>query len=178
MKNIMPRWLVCTLLFFCCAFFVLFIICIREYPKFDVDYSDLTREELTFQSYEEKPGAETGPTYYIHFKEYPDPFRIDNITSKKVNKQVLKSLNENQKLLVYYTQDAESHYKEICELKTYATPILTLSNYIRVNQNNQLAGMVFSPIMIVSTLLIIAAGRREAKRNETTARAQSVYDAK
>ncbi len=131
---------------------ILFLCCFHNYKKFDIDYDDVTHEKLTFISYEKKSRGKTGDLYEFHFAEYSQPLIVDGITSSVLDKIALKELEENQKLDVYYIQEAS---KEICELKSASTTLLSLSDYVNENQNNEIIGMILFPILAFSTIFLI-----------------------
>ena len=135
----------------------LLINCITSYSDFDINYSDLVFQELTFERCDRIPQGKSGYAYDIYFKEYEKPFRIDSIASKKVDKVALKLLAENQTIQVYLHQQSygNSDYYEICEMFYNETEILSLSNYVKANQNNQIIGMILCPLLILSSSFLL-----------------------
>ena len=72
-----------TILSLCSVLFSwLFINCINLYNSFDVQYSELVSEKLTFNRYETIPMAKSGDIYEIYFEEYNHPFEVSSITQK------------------------------------------------------------------------------------------------
>lgn len=138
-------------------FAFLLINCITNYSDFDINYSDLIFQELAFVRYERIPQGKSSYAYDIYFKEYEKPFRIDSIASKKVDKVALKLLTEGQVIQVYLHQQSyeNSDYYEICEMFYNNTEILSLSNYVEVNQNNQIVGMIVCPLLILSCSFLL-----------------------
>ena len=160
-KNMRMGILFCFVLF---VFFLglgisLFFNSISLYPQYSINYDDLFYEELTFNRYETKryvSGKSIGYKYEIYFEEYEKPFIINTITNKKLNKTALTNLEENDIIKVYYRQDFSKKYEhEICEISNDSTILLSLSDYVRLNQNNQITGMIFGPIFILCNLFLI-----------------------
>ena len=71
-----------------------------------------------------------------------------------MDKTSLASLEENDIIKVYYRQDLSKKY-EICEMSRDSTILLRLSDYVQLNQNNQIAGMIVFPICIFGSLFLI-----------------------
>ncbi len=136
-------------------FVFLFFNCLNEYKKYDISYEELVYEKLTFDRYERIIKSKGGDTFEIYFEEYDVPFEIDNITQKELNKKELKDLKDGEKLDVYYRENDSKKYEyEICEMKSQDVTYLEFSNYISVNRNNEILGMIISPILvIISTFL-------------------------
>ena len=116
---------------------VLLFGCIRNYSKFDADNLSFVHEELTFEKFEERHGR-SGWYFVFHFKEYDEPFRILTVTSKIVNKANLRSLAENDILDVTFCKD----FGDICDISCNGVMVLSLSDYVKANQNNQIIGII------------------------------------
>ena len=126
------------------------------YNEFDLDYGDLTYEELTFDRFEKKRAYKSSIRYEIYFNEYDKPFEISTISNKKLDKEALKSLNEGAIIKVYYCDTSNRNYDyEICEFSSESTMILSLADYVKTNQNNQIAGMIVCPILILISAFLI-----------------------
>lgn len=137
-------------------FTLLFYDSISDYSEFDVDYSDLMYEELSFERYEKIPGYKGHYKYVIYFDEYEKPFEISSIADKKLDKAALDQLTENERLGVYYRETSSEKYQyEICEINHNSTTLLILSDYRETNQSNQILGMIVCPIMIVLSLFML-----------------------
>ncbi len=126
------------------------------YAEFDLDYSDLNYEELTFQRFEQKKGYKSITQYEIYFDEYKKPFEISTITNKKLDKEALKNLKNGEIIKVYYCNTSNKNYDyEICEFRSDSMVLLGLTDYVKTNQDNQVAGMIVCPIlMLISAFLI------------------------
>lgn len=137
-------------------FLFLFFNCIRLYQKFDsITYDDLYHEEVTFDRFKKISKGKGGAVYEIHVKEYANPFQVDNISSKKLNKTSLKELKENEKLQIYFSESSHKDYDYVlCEVSRDTDVLLSLSDYIKTNRNNQLLGMIISPILVLSCALL------------------------
>ncbi|MBO5715979.1 MAG: hypothetical protein J6S23_06260 [Clostridia bacterium] len=126
------------------------------YSEFDLDYSDLTYEELTFDRFEKKRAYKSSTRYEIYFNEYDKPFEISTITNKKLDKSALSGLKENEVMKVYYREASSKNYDYvICEIKTDTVTLLSLADYVETNQNNQVAGMIVCPILMLMSLFLI-----------------------
>lgn len=137
-------------------FTLLFFDSISDYSEFDVDYSDLMYEELSFERYEKIQGYKRHYKYVIYFDEYEKPFEISSIADKKLDKAALDQLTENERLGVYYRETSSEKYQyEICEINHNSSTLLSLSDYRETNQNNQILGMIVCPIMIVVSLFML-----------------------
>lgn len=132
---------------------ILFLNCFHNYKKFDIDHDDVTHEQLTFISCDKKSYGKGGDLYNFYFTEHSEPLIVDSITSSALDKTALKELKENQKLDVCYIPDS----KEICELKSASTTLLSLSDYVKENRNNEFLGMILIPILVFCTLIPIVA---------------------
>lgn len=161
-KNMKMSILFCLVLFmfFLVLGICLFINSISLYSQYGINYDDLFYEELTFNRYETKryaSGKAIGYKYEIYFEEYEKPFIINTITNKKLNKTALANLEKADIIKVYYHQDFSKKYEyEICELSYQSTILLSLSDYVRLNQNNQIAGMILFPIFTLGSLFLIS----------------------
>ena len=134
----------------------LFFNCVERYSQFDVEYSDLKHERLTFVQYEKIKMGKGGYAYKIFFQEYEEPFLIDNITIKRVDRWALESLPKNRVVEVYFEESSNRNYKyEICEMSSQTIIPLSLDGYIGANQDNQILGMIFLPIMTVLSLFFV-----------------------
>lgn len=161
-KNMRFGIIFCILLFlffFGLGIFISFNS-ISLYLQYDISYDDLFYEELTFNRYETKryaSGKAIGYKYEIYFEEYEKPFIINTITNKKLNKTALANLAENDIIKVYYRKDLAKKYEyEICEIRHSSTILLSLSDYIKLNKNNQIVGMFLGPIYIIGNLFLIS----------------------
>ena len=139
---------------FLCAialFGSLFISSLQSYPTFDIEYSDLTHDRLTFVKHEEVPMAKAGTMYKIYFKESSTPFVISHIVDNSVNLRELRRLEENQKVDVYYMQ--RNGDNTICEMTCDSIILLSLSDYVKDNQHNHLVAIVFFPVLVVAYII-------------------------
>ena len=122
----------------CCTIIAVFLVyCMRNYSKFDEDNLTFLREKLTFVKYEERH-SRSGWYFIFHFKEYEKPFRIFTVTSKAVNKENLSSLIENDILDVTFCKE----FDDICEISCNGVMILSVSDYAKANQSNQIIGII------------------------------------
>ena len=145
-------------------FAFLFFNCIASYSKFDVSYGDLVYRELTFDRYEKKPQGKSGYAYDIYFKEYDDPFQIDSIARKKVSGEALEQLVEWTMVKIYTTESSSRNYEyEICEMSQQNQMVLSLSDYVEANQENQIVGMIVCPLMVLDGLFLIWVTSRLSK---------------
>lgn len=136
--NIRLRIITIAIFLLCMTIIAVFLFgCIRNYFKYDEDNLSLVHEALTFEKYEERHGR-SGWYFVLHFKEYEDPFRIFTVTSKVMNEASLRRLTENDTLDVTFCRE----FDDICELSCNDIVILSLSNYIKANRNNQIIGMI------------------------------------
>ena len=133
-----------------------FFNCIKAHSEFDVDYSDLIYEELTFDQYEKVGAGKSGHAYKIYFREYKEAFRVDAITRKKLDEEALDDLAQNVRVEVYFcaTSSKQCEYK-ICEMRCDGVVLLTLDDYIAVNQNNQVIGMIVCPILALCGFFLV-----------------------
>lgn len=149
--------IIITILGLCAGLFTwLFFNCINLYNSFNVQYDDLIYEELTFNKYEKIFKGKGGSLYEIYFDEYDKPFEISGITQKALNKDALNELEKSMIVEVYYLEsDSKSYTYEICEMKKNSLKFLSLSNYKKVNQDNQIIGMVMCPLMVLCNSALI-----------------------
>ena len=122
---------------------------IESYTEYDYSYDELSREKLTFISYEEVSLSKGGRLYKLYFAEYTKPLVVNNIAAKKLDKKALMNLEANQILEVYFTNEAS---KDICEINVDAQTLLSLSDYNRVMQNNQTLGIILFPSILLAVL--------------------------
>ena len=142
--TIIIIFLVCTVII--AAFF---FDCIRDYSEYRENNLNLTREKLTFEKYERRHNR--GGWYFdLYVKEYEKPFRINTITSKGLDKTELSKLTEGDLLHIAFSQN----FDEICEINSSNLIILSTSNYLKANRNNEVIGMVFLPFMFFCVLFL------------------------
>ena len=151
MKKNITR--MCFLIVFLFLFFIfLFINCIISYSAYDLDYSELRCEELTFVKYEQVHRASDE----VYFKEYEQPFKLNSIADKKLDKAALAQIAENESVTVYYRDISFKHFEhEICEIRHGNSVLLRLSDYTQTNQSNQFAGIVLCLIIILICLFLL-----------------------
>lgn len=126
------------------------------YNEFDLDYGDLTYEELTFDRFEKKRSGKSSWRYEIYFDEYDKPFEISTITNKKLDKKALEGLMNGEIIKVYYCDTSNRNYDyEICEFSSDSTVLLSLADYVETNQDNQIAGMIVCPILMLMCAFLI-----------------------
>lgn len=137
-------------------FAFLFFYCIFSYSNFDIEYSDLIYGELTFDRYEKLYRYKGGDQYEIYFEEFEEPFDISPVLNKKIDKKKLELLTAGEEISLFYRESSSKNYKyEICEISHNSTAILSLSDYVKVNKNNQILGMIFCPIMVIMALFMV-----------------------
>jgi hypothetical protein len=142
--TIIIIFLVCTVII--AAFF---FDCIRDYSEYRENNLNLTREKLTFEKYERRHNR--GGWYFdLYVKEYEKPFRIDTITSKGLDKAKLSSLADGDLLHIAFSQN----FGEICEISGKNLMILSASDYVKANRNNEVIGMVFLPFVFLCILFL------------------------
>lgn len=137
----------------------MFVYCffgsIKAHSEFALEYDDLRYADLTFNHYERVGVGKSGHEYKIYFKEYAEPFQVDQITVKKFNEKELKRISDQAVLRVYYQESFSKKYEyRICEMHHENVALLTLDDYIRVNQNNQVIGMIVAPILALCGLFL------------------------
>ena len=127
----------------------MFINSIQAYSRFDISYDELKYEQLTFKKYEVVKKYKAGTTYEIYFEEYEEAFCVGSITQKELNKTAaVKELSVGKKIEIYYRASNSTNYIfDICEMKDADNLFLALEDYKSVNQNNQIIGMIISPVM-------------------------------
>ena len=132
------RIIIVAIFLVCTTIIAVFLLgCIRDYFKFDEDNLNFVHEELTFEKYEERHGR-SGWYFVLHFKEYEEPFRIFTVTSKAVNIANLRRLTSNDVLDVTFCKE----FDDICEISCNGVTILSVSDYAKANQNNQIIGII------------------------------------
>lgn len=126
-----------------------FFDCIRDYSEYSEDNLNLTSEELTYEKYEKRHNR--GGWYFdLYVKENIEPFRIDTITSKGLNKVNLSKLTDGDLLRISISQN----FGEICEISCNEVVILSASDYVQANRNNEIIGLVFLPIVFLCVLFL------------------------
>lgn len=136
------------------VFVFLFVNCVISYNGYDLDYDDLKFAELTFKSYKKVDGARSAEWYEIFFTEYEKPFEIDSISEDGVDEKALDALGNDETVKVYYRDNSSKKYDfEICEMQGGAGVIISLSDYIKYNQNNQILGMILFAVFAVGVLI-------------------------
>lgn len=134
-----------------CSGFIatLFFDCIHDYLEYSEDNLDLTREELTFVRYEKRHNR--GGWYFdLYVKEYEEPLHINTISSNGLNKHNLSELAEDDMLVIAFSQN----FGGICEIYCNDTVILSVSDYLNAQRNNEMIGMVFLPLVLLCVLFI------------------------
>lgn len=138
------------------AYIFLLTNIIETYYNFDIDYDDLLYEELSFDKFEKIERRRSSDIYNVYFKEYDEPFLINPNTNRAVNVEVLESLKENTRVSVYYSETSNRGYEYvICEMNYNTHSIIKLSNYVKMNQDNQVTGMIVSTAMAIGCLLLV-----------------------
>ena len=126
-----------------------FFDCIHDYSEYSEDNLNLASEELTFEKYEERHNR--GGWYFdLYVKENEEPFRIDTITSKGLNKGNLSKLIDGDLLRISISQN----FGEICEISCNEVVILSASDYVKANRNNEIIGMIFLPFIFLCVLFL------------------------
>lgn len=140
-------------LIFCLLLFIFFLFlfcnCLELYPSYDITYDDLISEDLTFLSFEKRSWGKGRYFYDLFFEEYTEPFEISSVAVMRLDKNALNGLKQYDTVHVYYQSLGEFR---ICELTCGTTVLLKLSDYVEVNQNNQILGMAVSPLAMLATL--------------------------
>lgn len=170
-KKLEMIFLIFCFLLFLAFGIVMFSNSVSLYLKFDVDYNDVYYEELTFDRYEIEvvryaggTTIHTEHTYEIYFKEHENPFVVDSISKREFDKDFLPQIEEGSIMKVYYLESSSKKYDyEICEISCDSKVLLNLSDYVRLNQNNQIVGMVLFPIMTVMGFYIVIDTARISK---------------
>ena len=151
-KVVIVFFLVVSFLFFCFTLDSKKVKAgeINNYQKYNITYEDLNYEKLTFDRYEQIVRTKSGDTYEIYFVEYDDPFEIDGITQRELDKKQLDYLESGDKVEVYYRKgDSKKYTFEICELKNDDATYLEFSDYLSVNKANEITGLIVCPILIL-----------------------------
>lgn len=131
----------------------LFVNCVISYNEYDLDYGDLKYAELTFKSYRKIDGAKSSEWYEIFFTEHEKPFQIDSISEKGVDEKALEKLSNYETVKVYYRDNSSKKYDfEICEMQSGSGVIFGLSDYVKLNRNNQILGMIITSVMALGVL--------------------------
>ena len=108
-------------------FFAFFLCnCVYLYSAYDVEYRDLTYLPLTFDRYEKLDQGKYGPVYRIYFKEYAEPFGLNRIANRNLDKVLLDELAEGTLTKVYFCEKSSrfSNY-EICEISCHDGMLLS-----------------------------------------------------
>lgn len=152
MKNKVGIWFIIVLMLICTGLFTfMFVNSINLYSYFDLTYDDVIYEELTFLDYDSN-----GELKEVYVKEYETPFLIDSISFSSFDIKTLEKLDSNEVIKVYYIETSTKDYQyELCEVKVNNTYLLTLQDYVKENRNNQRLGMVISPVLIISAMVLI-----------------------
>lgn len=147
--NIIRLAVIAIILALAIFFVVLFFNCIHLYGKLDAERLDFAPQSLTFEKYEQRHNR-GGWYYLIHFKEYPDPLKINTVVSGGMNKTNLNLLRENDVVEVTFCRD----FDNICEMRCGGMMVLRLSDYIKVNRNNQIIGMITCLVLLLCSLFL------------------------
>jgi len=149
--------LICIAIFVIISAYIFLLTNIIEtYSNFDIDYDDLLFEELTFDKFEKTKRGKSGYIYNVYFKEYDEPFLINPNTNRAVNVEVLESLKENKRVTVYYDETSHRGYEYVvCEMNYDTNSVLKLSDYVKLNQDNQVTGMIVSTAMAIGCLMLV-----------------------
>jgi hypothetical protein len=150
MSNKRIRIIIIILFLICTAIIAAFFLdCVCDYSEYSEDNLNLVSEELTFEKYEKRHNR--GGWYFVlYVKEYEEPFRINTITSKGLNKENLSALTENDILRISFSQNLGG----ICRISSNDIVILSLSDYVKANRNNEIIGMVFLPFIFLCVLFL------------------------
>lgn len=141
---IVTIFLVCTVIIA-----VFFVDCIRDYSEYSENNLNLASEELTFEKYERRHNR-SGWYIDLYVKEYEKPFCIDTITSKGLDIVKLNRLIENDILRITFSKK----FGDICEIDCEDVVILSVSDYIKANQNNEVILMIFLPCIFLCILFL------------------------
>lgn len=169
MKNKAVKILAISLVLLLFGVFVfLFVNCVISYNGYDLDYDDLKFAELTFKSYRKVDGAKSAEWYEIFFTEYEKPFEIDSISEDGVDEKALDALGNYETVKVYYRDNSSKKYDyEICEMQGGEGVIISLSDYIKYNKNNQILGMILCAVFAVGVLFCAWTYPRSIKQPTT-----------
>jgi len=138
-----------------CFFAFFFFNSVVLYKELDMDYDDLKHEELTYVRCEEIRKFKGGTWYSIYFREYEKPFCVDNITHKKISRAALNRLKSDETLELYFCETSNRDYAyEICQMSSSTEMLLSLSDYIEVNRENQIGLMIALIILVFGGLFI------------------------
>ena len=138
-------------------------------------YDKLTPKDYTFVRYEKRNGSSNfvSEQYNIHLyvKEESEPLLIQNIYTKKVNKE-LKKLQENTPLHCYIqSTDYPDCAYEIVEIEG-DTPIMTLAQYNEIANKNALWSTII--LSILTLIMAILAGVEYIRYNKIKNKLQSM----
>ena len=150
MSNKRIRIIIIILFLVCTAIIAAFFFdCVCDYSEYSEDNLNLVSEELTFEKYEKRHNR--GGWYFdLYFKEYEEPFHINTITSKGLNKENLSALTENDILRISFSQN----FGEICGISCNDIVVLSISDYVKANRNNEIIGMAFLPFIFLCVLFL------------------------
>ena len=162
-EDLFAKTVIIMMTIFFLAIFGLFVFwffsSIKAYDDYALEYDDLLCADLTFDHYERRSVGKSGHEYKIYFKEYAEPFQVNQITAKKLNEKEMKNISECEVLRVYYQASSSRKYAyEICEMHSNDVVLLTLNDYVTVNQNNQVIAMIVAPICAIGVLYLVAMG--------------------
>ena len=137
-------------------FVFLVVNCILNYPKFEISRDELMCEELTFEAYEIVRQHKSSDFYEIYFEEYEKPFQISGVVQGGLSKSRLWELAPHTVMEVYYSENDSKNYDYmICEMKQDSVVLLDLSDYIRLNQRNQVVGVIVCTMMCLVGLCLV-----------------------
>lgn len=123
------------------------------YPTYDIEYSDLMHEELTYKGYGKNIRKEG---YQIYFEEYHDPFYITSIANRQVNREELEDLERGTKFSVYYRTSLEKQFEyDLCEMTNETVNIIALEDYLRANSTNELGLIIVFSLMEILAMCVI-----------------------
>ena len=151
-KNIgyIVGFILCLL--FSIGFSFALLNCIQLVDYFDITHNEVHHRILTYDKYEMSTKSDN---YEIYFNEYDKPFHVSSITQKKLNKKELENLQGEEKVSVYYTESNSDKYDfVICEMKTDDVVILNFEDFVSVNKNNQIIGIVVCSFMVLDGLFL------------------------
>lgn len=132
------RIIIAAILLVCTMVLAAFLLgCIRDYDKYDEGNLHVVHEKRTFEKYEQRH-SRSGWYLVFHFKECEEPVSLFTVTSRAVNKENLRNLTENDILDVAFCEE----FDDICEISRNGLMILSISDYAKANQNNQIMGII------------------------------------
>lgn len=151
MSNKRIRLIIIAIFLICSGIVVALLFnCIRDYTKFDEDNLSLFHEEYTFEKQEERY-SRSGWYMVFYFKESEKPFNFFTVTSKAINKANLKFLKENDVLDVTFCEE----FEDICGIRCNGVEILSVSDYAKVNQRNQIMGIICCLFLYLCVLFLV-----------------------